>query len=602
LVEDVRVVLIKMADRLHNMRTIGAMPPHKQLKVAAETSYIYAPLAHRLGLYAIKNEFEDLCLKVTNPDIYFEIARKLKDTRKGRNAYIETFIKPLKKSLDEVGFPYRIYGRPKSIFSIWNKIKSKQVPFEQIYDLFAIRIVIDVDKHLEKRNCWVVYSIVTDHFHPIPARLKDWVTTPKSNGYESLHTTVVGPEGRYVEVQIRSERMEDIAERGFAAHWKYKGNSNQPNVYEVWLDSVREIMENKEADAIEFLDDFKTNLFQEEVYVFTPMGDMKALPKGATALDFAFSIHTDIGYHCKSIFINNKLVPMGQTLENGDQITVNTAKNQKPNENWLRMVVTGKARSKIRSALKEEQQRQGELGKEALQRKLRSLKADFEENVDMLVRHYGFNSRNDLYYAISTEQVHLLDLKKFKVEGHKLVDPFANRKPVSQAPPNQGEKGSRAEKWQPRLLINGQPAEQFNYTLANCCNPVQGDKVFAFISTSGAKIHRISCPNATHLVANYSYRVMKAEWVNTPGSTSFIAHLRITGVDDGPGVIERLSQKISTSLGLNIRAFYIDGNEGYFEGKISLIVTNKDQLYQAIQGLRGLHGISSVIRVEDEND
>lgn len=600
LVEDVRVVLIKMADRLHNMRTIGSMPPHKQLKVAAETSYIYAPLAHRLGLYAVKTEFEDLCFKVTNPDLYFEIAGKLKDTRKGRNKYIESFIKPLKSSLDEAGFPYRIYGRPKSIYSIYNKIRTKQVPFEQIYDLFAIRIVIDVEKKLEKRNCWVVYSIITDHFKPIPERLKDWVTTPKSNGYESLHTTVVGPDGRYVEVQIRSERMEDIAERGFAAHWKYKGHSNQPNVYEVWLDNVREIMDNKETDAIEFLDDFKTNLFQEEVYVFTPRGDMKALPKGSTALDFAFGIHTDVGYHCKSIFINNKLVPMGHVLQNGDQVTINTDRNQKPNESWLRMVVTGKARSRIRGALKEEQKRQGELGMEALKRKLKNLKVDFEENVDMLVRHYGFTNRGDLYFAISTEQIQLKELRKFQVEGNKLVDPFASRKPVSPTAATQGEKGSRAEKWQPRLLINGQPAEQYNYTLANCCNPVQGDKVFAFISTNGAKIHRISCPNATHLIANYSYRVMKAEWVSTPGRSSFIANLKITGVDAGPGVIERLSQKISTSLGLNIRAFYIDSNEGYFEGKISLIVSNKDQLHQAISALRGLLDVSTVTRIEEE--
>lgn len=600
LVEDVRVALIKMADRLHNMRTIGAMTPHKQLKVAAETSYVYAPLAHRLGLYAIKTELEDLCLKVTNPDVYFEIARKLNDTRKGRNKYIETFIKPLKNSLDEVGFPYRIYGRPKSIYSIYNKIKNKQVPFEQIYDLFAIRIVIDVEKALEKRNCWVVYSIITDHFRPIPERLKDWVTTPKSNGYESLHTTVVGPEGRYVEVQIRSERMEDIAERGFAAHWKYKGHSNQPNVYEVWLDNIRELMDNKEADAIEFLDDFKTNLFQEEVYVFTPKGDMKALPKGSTALDFAFSIHTDVGYHCKSIFINNKLVPMGHLLHNGDQITINTDRNQKPNESWLRMVATGKARSRIRSALKEEQKRQGEFGKEALKRKLKNLKVDFEENVDMLVRHYGFTNRSDLYYAISLEQIQLKELKKFEVEGNKLVDPFASRRAISQIVPTQGEKGSRAEKWQPRLLINGQPAEQYNYALANCCNPVQGDKVFAFISTNGAKIHRISCPNATHLIANYSYRVMKAEWVNSPRGASFIAHLKITGIDAGPGVIERLSQKISSALGLNIRAFYIDGKEGYFEGKISLIVNNTDQLQQVIQVLKGMSDVSTVTRVEEE--
>ncbi len=608
LVEDVRVVLIKVADRLHNMRTLGAMPPHKQLKVAAETSYIYAPLAHRLGLHKIKTEFEDLCMKVTNPDSYFEIAKELQQTKKERNKYINEFVSPIKEDLDEEGLAFEIYGRPKSIFSIWNKIKKKGVPLEQIYDLFAIRIILQTEGlpvKKEKNLCWQVYSMVTDVYKPIPERLKDWVTTPKSNGYESLHTTVIGPLGRFVEIQIRTKRMDEIAERGYAAHWKYKGVSNQPNVYEVWLDNVRDILDNKETDAIEFLNDFKTNLFQEEVYVFTPRGDMKILPKGATALDFAFSIHSDLGYHCKSILVNNKLVPMGYILQNGDQVSINSSKNQKPNESWLKVVVTGKARSKIRSALKDEQLRQGEIGKETLQRKLKYLKADFEENADMLVKHFGFNSRLELYSAISNQQVNLQKLKGFKVEGHKLVLPKVNLEDLSkshdspevpQLPFSTGKTGT------PKLLINGQPAEQYNYSLASCCEPVQGDKVFAFITSSaGIKIHRINCPNATHLVANYSYRVMKAEWVNSK-NVSFVAHLKITGVDGGVGVIERLSQKISTALGLNIRSFYIDGSEGYFEGRISLIVANKDQLNQAIKALKQLPDISSVIRIEEKQN
>ncbi|HNE47723.1 MAG TPA: RelA/SpoT family protein, partial [Saprospiraceae bacterium] len=345
LVEDVRVVLIKMADRLHNMRTLGSMLKHKQLKIAAETTYIYAPLAHRLGLYNIKTEFQDLCMKITDPENYHEIARKLKETKKSRTNYIEDFIKPLKGELDDLNIPYRITGRPKSIYSIYNKIKTKKVSFEEIYDLFAIRIIVDVPIKKEKSACWQVYSVVTDVYSTIPERLKDWITTPKSNGYESLHTSVIGPGGRFVEVQIRSERMDEIAERGYAAHWKYKGMSNQHDVYESWLDSVRDLMENPEADALEFINDFKTNLFAEEVYIYTPKGDLQILPKGSSALDFAFSIHSDLGYHAVAIKVNNKLVPMGYKLKNGDQVHVTTNKSQKPNESWLKMVITGKARS-----------------------------------------------------------------------------------------------------------------------------------------------------------------------------------------------------------------------------------------------------------------
>lgn len=598
LVEDVRVVLIKMADRLHNMRTLGSMPRHKQLKIAAETSYIYAPLAHRLGLYNFKTEFQDLCMKVTDRDKYNDIARKLQASRQERTSYVNEFIKPLTEALKEINYSYRILGRPKSIYSIWNKIKTKKVPFEEIYDLFAIRIIVDCPIRKEKQICWQIYSIVTDVHKPIPERLKDWITTPKSNGYESLHTTVIGPKGRYVEVQIRSERMNEIAEQGFAAHWKYKGVSNQPDVYESWLDNVRDILDTPDSDAIEFLNDFKTNLFHEEVYVYTPKGDMKILPKGATALDFAFSIHTDIGYHSTAIKVNNKLVPMGYKLQNGDQIHVTTNKNQKPNEAWLKMVVTGRARSKIRSAMKEARRRQGELGKEALERKLRNMKVDFEENVDLLVRYFNLKSRVDLYYEIAMENINLGDLKNFRAEGNKLVEIKKDVPPVNEAPPKTINRPRKKFSSKPQLIINGQPAEQFKYTLASCCQPVQGDDVFAYLTVNaGMKIHRTSCPNATHLMASYGYRIMKAEWV-TVANTSFVADLLITGIDSGRGVIERLSHNISTTLGLNIRSFYIDGHEGYFEGKISLLVLNKDQLNIAIRALQNLEGISSVTRVE----
>ncbi|MBP6184886.1 MAG: bifunctional (p)ppGpp synthetase/guanosine-3',5'-bis(diphosphate) 3'-pyrophosphohydrolase [Saprospiraceae bacterium] len=598
LVKDVRVVLIKMADRLHNMRTLGSMPRHRQLAIAAETNYIYAPLAHRLGLYNMKTEFQDLCMKITDPESYQEIKQKLQETKTARTSYIDRFIVPLITEMEEAGLHFRITGRPKSIHSIWNKIKSKDVFFEEIYDLFAVRIILDTTRKLEKQACWQVYSIVTDVYRPIPERLKDWVTTPKSNGYESLHTTVIGPEGRFVEVQIRSERMDEIAERGFAAHWKYKGVNDQQDVYESWLDNIREILENNDVDAIEFLNDFKTNLFNEEIYVYTPRGDMRILPKGATALDFAFMIHTDIGLHCAAVKVNNRLVPMGYKLLNGDQVAVQTNKNQKPSEAWLKMAFTGKARSKIRTAIREERSQQGAMGKEVLERKLQQIKVELEINADMLVKHFGFRSRLDMYSAIAAGDVNLHDLKKFKVDGIRLlpatVDPEAvpDKAKVPEAAPE------IKRTTLPKLIINGEPADQYEYSMAGCCNPVMGDDVFAFLSTSsGLKIHRATCPNAVNLMANYGYRVMRAEWAENSGS-SFKVDLQITGVDSGPGVIERLTQKISTNLGLNIRSFSIEGHEGFFEGKISLIVQNKSQVVLAIQALKSLEGVSSVMRLD----
>ncbi len=603
LVEDVRVVLIKMADRLHNMRTLGAMPRHKQLKIASETEFIYAPLAHRLGLYAFKTEFQDLSMKIREPDTYHDIAKKLQETKASRNKYIQQFIEPIKKELgdpDTLGFPFEVYGRPKSIFSISNKIKKKQVAFEEIYDLFAVRIVVKVPPKKEKPACWVVYSTVTDIYKPIPERLKDWITTPKSNGYESLHTTVIGPHGRFVEVQIRSQRMDEIAERGFAAHWKYKGISAQPDVFDRWLGGVRDLLDDKDSDALEFLSDFKTNyLFKEEVYVFTPNGDMRILPKGATALDFAFDIHTQVGYHATAIKINNKLVPMGYKLQNGDQVHVTTNKSQKPSEAWLKWVITGKARSKIRSSMKEERRKQGGFGKEALERKLRNMKVDFEDGVDVLVKYFKYKSRVDLYYDISVEVLDVSDLSKhFNVEAGKLVEIIEEKSIVAEPQSDTPNRPRKAKPVSPKsIIINGQIQDQFKYELATCCNPVQGDDIFAYMSSKGCKIHRSSCPNSTHLLAKYGYRIMKAEWAKTFEGTSFVADLIITGIDSGRGVIQTLSDKISNSLGLDIRAFQIEGNEGYFEGRIKLMVANKDQLNIAIKSLLDMENIQSVTRV-----
>lgn len=595
---DVRVVLIKMADRLHNMRTLGAMPPHKQVKIAAETSFIYSPLAHRLGLYKLKTEFEDLSMKITNPKIYEEITQKLQTSKKERNRYIKEFIGPLEKEFKENMIPYRSTGRPKSVFSIWNKLKTKNVPFEEIYDLFAIRIIVDVPLGKEKSICWQVYSIITDIYQPIPERLKDWVTVPKANGYESLHTTVVGPKGRFVEVQIRSERMDDIAERGFAAHWKYKKVSKSPDVYDNWLNAVREILDNSSMDAIDFLNDFKTNLFDEEVYVYTPTGDMRVLPKGATALDFAFSIHSDVGYHATAIKINNKLVPMGYVLNNGDQVFITTNKSQKPSESWLKMVATGKARTKIRSAMKEERKKEGQIGRETLERKLKNIKADFAEaNIELFAKFLKYKSHVDLYFDISKDKLNVTELlKNFTVEGGKLIPipikeeklPEKKNLVVKPLDPNTPRSG---------LHINGEPADNLDYSFATCCHPVPGDKVFAYLSNNGLKIHRSNCPNATNLAAKYGYRILRADWASI-SSTNFTANLVITGVDTGIGVIESISQKISSDLGVNIRKFTIESNEGIYECSISLQVKDVSQLGLIIKTLRSIDGVATVKRLE----
>jgi len=594
LVEDVRVILIKMCDRIHNLRTIGSMPRHKQLKIAAETSYIYMPLSHRLGLYKIKTEFQDLCLKINEPDVYNDLKQKISETASDRKEYIAKFIKPMATKLDELNIPYRTQSRIKAISSIYNKIKTKKTPFEEIYDIFAVRIIIDTPVDKEKSFCWQVYSIITDVYNPIPERLKDWVTTPKGNGYESLHTTVIGPNGRFVEVQIRSERMDEIAEKGFAAHWKYKGIKNEHSVYDRWLSNIREVLDAQHNSALEFLNDFKSNLFAEEIYAFTPNGDMKILPKGATALDFAFDIHSDVGYQATAIKVNKKLVPMGYKLQNGDQVHVTTSKNQKPTENWLKMVVTGKARSKIRSAMKEERRKKGELGKEALQRKLKNMKVNYEDNIDLLVKHFGFVSRPDLYYALANDQVRVTDLKVFDVVDHDLVLREVTKEIQT---PTEGKKPKKSLQNKSNILVNGEPADIYQFSLSNCCNPVQGDDIFGYLTaTTGLKIHRTNCPNATHLMANYGYRILKAEWSNSVTS-EFVVDLLVTGVDSGVGVIQALTQEISNKLGIDIRSFAIAGTEGVFEGKISIVVKNTNQLKVVLRAIEKVDGVSTVSRI-----
>lgn len=603
MVSDVRVVLIKMADRLHNLRTIKSMAHHKQLKIAAETTSIYAPLAHRLGLYQIKSEFQDLCLKINHPEEYHEIADKLAQTRRAREHYIREFTKPIHAWLDEMGIPARITGRPKTIYSIRNKIKTKQVSFEDIYDLFAVRIVLDVPPNEERMACWQVYTFVTDYYKPIPERLKDWITSPKANGYESLHTTVVGPEGRYVEVQIRSERMDDIAERGFAAHWKYKGvaglSKQKKDVFENWLNQVRETLENTgTGNAVEFLADFQSNLLTDDIHVFTPKGEMKILPEGATALDFAFSIHSDVGCTCQAVKVNNRLERIDYVLHSGDQVEVITNKKQKPKEDWLQFVVTSRAKTRIRTALKEEKRKQAEFGREILERKLNAFKCSVEDNADMLAKWYGYPNRLEFLSAIYLEQVDLKDLKKFRSDGVHLVEieeknikPDAAEAVTDEAPPavrlKPGDK--------PQVIINGEPGSYYPYSFATCCNPVHGDAIFAYVTVSqGIKIHRTTCPNADHLLSNYGHRILGAGWGNVVKS-NFLTTLVVTGIDSGPGVIKELTDKIS-GLGINIRSFSISGEGGYFEGRVGLVVANLDQLNVVIRELKSFDWVSQVIR------
>jgi GTP pyrophosphokinase len=611
--KDVRVVLIKMADRLHNMRTLDSMRKDKQQKIAYETSFIYAPLAHRLGFYNIKTELEDLSMKYNNPEEYEFIYNKLQETKDERRQYIENFIAPIQKDLQMEGLKFRIFGRVKSISSIANKLNKKMIPFEEIYDIFAIRVILNVPKDKEKSACWHVYSVITDHYTPVPERLKDWISTPKSNGYESLHTTVMGPKGRFVEVQIRSERMDEIAELGFAAHWKYKGISSQESIFEDWLSKAREVLENPSNDAIDFLNDFKANLFAEEVFVFTPKGDMKIFPKGSTALDFAFEIHSEVGYHCKGVKVDQRIVPISYELRNGDQLSVITNPSQKPAEDWLKIVKTAKARNKIRQALREEKLRLGSMGKETLERKLKSWKIPItEENLETISRFFGMKTRLDFYFNIFKEMYNLSDLKAaFQVDQNGKLVPLVKEEEkqvekeqsleieASPAPSSIQPLATRRHfKGKPKLLIDGEDASKYNHSFASCCNPIPGDEIFAYISAhQGVKIHRMTCPNSENIHAMYGYRIRRAEWIDTGGSTEFVIELLLTGIDN-IGIVQKLSDVITNKVGLNMKSFSMNGEEGHFEGKIRLVVNSKEQVDQVIREFKQIEEVQTVVRID----
>lgn len=595
LAKDVRVILIKLADRLHNMRTMDGMPRNKQLKIASETLYLYAPLAHRLGLYTIKSELEDLSMKYTERETYQLIAGKLQQSKWERTRYINDFCKPLKEALISERMPFKIFGRPKSIFSIYNKMKTKNVEFEEVYDLFAIRVILDSKPEKEKADCWRAYSVVTDHYPPNPKRLRDWISTPKANGYESLHTTVMGHKGRWVEVQIRTERMDEIAEKGFAAHWKYKEGSAD-SALDDWLKKIRELLKNPESNALDFLSDFRLSLFSKEIYVFTPKGEPKILPFDSTALDFAYEIHTDVGNRCIGAKVNHKLVPISHKLNNGDQVEIITSKKQKPTEDWLNIVVTGRARSKIKQSLKEHRRKIASDGKEILQRKLKQLKIPFaDENIRKLVTHFGLNTPLDFYYRIAIKKINLAEIKSLKGPGNKIVLPKTHE-PARKAS-LQEDRIKKTISSNEELLIFGESSKRINYQFAPCCNPIPGDDVFGFITVNGEiKIHRTNCPNATTLMSNYGYRVVKTKWTSQE-EIAFLTGLKITGLDD-VGVMHKITDIISGEMRINIRSISIDSKDGVFEGDIMLYVNEVKELETLKRKLKSLPGVNTVSRLD----
>ncbi len=597
LADDVRVILIKLADRLHNMRTMEFMARDKQLKIASETSYLYAPLAHRLGLYAIKSELEDLSMKYTDPDTYKFIARKLNEKKAEREKYIHQFVAPIQEIIAEQGIKARVFGRPKSIFSIWNKMRKKSIPFEEVYDLFAIRIIIDTTPEMEKAECWKAYSIVTDLYRPNPDRLRDWISSPKINGYESLHTTVMGAKGQWVEIQIRTERMNEIAEKGFAAHWKYK-ESNSDSGLDQWIQKIRDILSNPEQNALDFVDDFKMNLFSDEIFIFTPKGALIQLPAGATALDFAFEIHSDLGASCIGAKVNHKLVPLSYKLANGDQVEIITSNKQTPKEDWLNFVVTAKAKSKIKSALKEEKRRIAEDGKEILERKLKSLKITYNtDNLNKLAAFLKLPSTQDLFYNVAKGLTDLKQLKDFAA-SERSIDTSPG--PSTRIEQHIDGLSKKVDKKADDTLLIGDDMQAIDYTLANCCNPIPGDDVFGFVTVNdGIKIHRTNCPNASKLMANYGYRIVKAQWASR-NESAFLTGLHIVGIDD-VGLINKITAVISQDFKVNIRSLSIGSNQGIFEGNIMVYVNSTEHLENLINNLKHIKGVTGITRYDSEN-
>jgi GTP diphosphokinase / guanosine-3',5'-bis(diphosphate) 3'-diphosphatase len=603
--DDVRVIIIKLADRLHNMRTLDAMPAQKQLKISYETLYLFAPLAHRLGLYAIKSELEDLSLKYTEPEIYQSISLKIKETEKERFKFINTFIDPIKKEMSRQEVNFSIQYRTKSIHSIWEKMKKKEIPFEEIYDLFAIRIIVDAPSETEKPECWKVYSIVTDFYRPNPDRLRDWISNPKANGYESLHTTVMSSTGQWVEVQIRSVRMDEIAEKGYAAHWKYKETGNPESGLDEWLKKIRELLKSNESNALDFLDDFKLNLFADEIFIFTPKGDLKTLPVHSTALDFAYNIHSKIGDSCIGAKVNHKLVPLNHKLKSGDQVEIITSGKQKPKEDWLNYVITARAKSRIKASLKDDKRKVAEEGKEILMRKFKQQKLEFNNpTIGKLLNFYKIPNSQELFYQVAIGKIGLREIKAFQEKDKGkwlkyLTSPFSRLAGKEKADPakHATPHASNVLNNKSDALLIGDSMEKLDYTLSPCCNPIPGDDVFGFVTINeGIKIHRTGCPNAVNMLSKYAYRTIKAKWTNNE-SLAFLAGIKIIGIDK-VGIVNNITKVISNDLNLNIRSISVDTDAGTFIGLVMLYVNDTKHLSDLIQNLRKVEGVQQIFRID----
>ncbi len=594
--DDIRVIIIKIADRLHNMQTMDAMQPDKQIKIASETLYIYAPLAHRIGLYNIKTELEDLGLKYTEPEVYSDILTKIKESKEEQDSYINEFTRVIRDSLDKEELQYEIKGRPKSIFSIRRKMHLQHVDFDEVFDKFAVRIIYKSDPSNEKFLAWKIYSIVTDHFRPNPTRLRDWISSPKSTGYEALHITVMGPKGRWVEVQIRSERMNEIAEKGYAAHYKYKqGEVNEEQGLEEWLNRLQEALENPEVNAVDFVEQFKLNLYSKEIFVFTPQGDLKSLPKGATPLDFAFSIHTEVGLHTRGARVNSKLVPLSHELNSGDQVEIITSENAKPNVNWLDFATTARARAKIKSSLKEEKKEIAQEGKAILIRKLRAQKIPYnEKTINELVLHFKLKTSLDLFYRVGIGRIDNQKLKEFAASRSNALVSYIKskiKKPTIAEDLNKDEITSKYD----QLVFGKDEDETLEYKLANCCNPIPGDDVFGFVTVSeGIKVHKKDCPNAIQLQSNYAYRIIQAKWIDS-SQQEFKALIKLTGIDN-LGLVSKITGEISSNMNVNIRNINFESSEGMFTGRITVIVKNNSILNSIINRLKKINGIDKVTR------
>ncbi|WP_099225929.1 RelA/SpoT family protein, partial [Flavobacterium psychrophilum] len=595
--DDVRVIIIKLADRLHNMQTMESMVDHKQVKIASETLYIYAPLAHRLGLYNIKTKLEDLGLKYTEPGVYNDIVSKIKETKEEQDEYIRNISDILKESLDKEGVEYVIKGRPKSIYSIRRKMAAQNVTFDEVYDKFALRIVYKSNPNDEKFLAWKIYSIVTDHYRPSPSRLRDWISSPKSTGYEALHITVMGPLGRWVEIQVRSERMNEIAEKGYAAHYKYKQGATEESGLDVWLNLLKEALENSETNAVDFVEDFKMNLYAKEIYVFTPKGEIKSLPKGATSLDFAFSIHSEIGIRTRGTRVNGKLVQLNHVLKSGDQIEIITSQNQKPTINWLDYVTTSRAKNKIRNFLNEDIKKIAEDGKETLVRKLKQLKLSLTEaTVNELVNYFKLKTSLDLFYRVGIGAIDNQQLRDFAAQRSNAFMNFFKNK-IKRSPSTNTDiihKNELSSNYD--MLVFGVEQDKLDYKLSACCNPIPGDSVFGFVTINeGIKVHKRDCPNAISMQSNYAYRIMQAKWIDS-SQQEFKAILEITGMDS-IGLTNEITRVVSNNMHVNIQSISLSGDAGIFKGTLTVVVPNNTILKKLIDNIRKIDGLDRVARV-----